>query len=115
MKYRTTLKSIRNDWNASIIIPYCAAENLLYGAEPVAYAAGVYGWNADVYDVGGGICICTGYRPTGTVRPSHDVIKAADRAAASLIASIPATDYERRRDAVAAFRRSWATSTAFDF
>jgi hypothetical protein len=28
---------------------------------PVAYSAGTYGWNFDVYEVGG-VAICTGYR-----------------------------------------------------
>lgn len=37
------------------------------------YTAGVYGWNADIYDIGGGIALVTGYRPFG-VRLADDQV-----------------------------------------
>ena len=47
-----------------IKIGYCAAHNLLKGLDRIGYMAGVYGWNADVYDAGGAY-IVTGYRFRG--------------------------------------------------
>lgn len=44
-----------------IKISYCGAWYLLKDLQPVGYTAGVYGWNADVYDVPGA-WIVTGYR-----------------------------------------------------
>lgn len=41
---------------------YCSAQYLLTGLEPVAYTAGKYGWDCDVYTLPGGVYICTGYR-----------------------------------------------------
>ena len=60
MKYRTSIKNIRNSANP-LYIPYCGAQFLLKPFEPVAYTAGVYGWNFDVYEFPEAT-ICTGYR-----------------------------------------------------
>ena len=65
MKFETTQKYMRNLWGSDLYsVGYCGAYYLLWGLEPVAYNAGVYGWNCDYYYVNG-ICICTGYRPHG--------------------------------------------------
>lgn len=64
MKFRTTQKEIKNGYYNIISIPYCDAQFLLKGNEPIAYTAGVYGWNADIYSHGG-VAIVTGYRPFG--------------------------------------------------
>lgn len=42
-------------------IPYCAGSELLRGYGRIAYNAGVYGWNFDVYIIGQNV-VCTGYR-----------------------------------------------------
>lgn len=67
MKYRTTAKAIRNNFKV-FAAGYCGLQNLLEYTQPNAYTAGVYGWNADVYEFGG-IAIVTGYRPFGTSIP----------------------------------------------
>ena len=63
-KYRTTAKAIRDAMRAgtpTVALGYCELQRLLGCADPVAYTAGVYGWNFDVYRLGG-LTICTGYR-----------------------------------------------------
>lgn len=67
MKYRTTAKAIRANYNDVVSLSYCEAQNLLNAtAEPEAYTCGVYGWNADIYRATTpGKVIVTGYRPFG--------------------------------------------------
>ena len=74
MKFKTTRKEINNNYYNVISIGYCNAQYLLNGKNPIAYNAGYYGWNADVYDVNG-VAIVTGYRPWGNIKPDYDTIK----------------------------------------
>ena len=83
MVYRTTNRAIRNGFSKVIQIPYCYAQELLSCVERTAYTAGVYGWNADLYDFGN-VAICTGYRPVGNVNPDIEVVKAYERKANDL-------------------------------
>lgn len=81
-KYRTTAKAIRDAMKAgapTVALGYCEL-HLLGCADPEAYTAGVYGWNFDVYRLGG-LTICTGYR--GMIGADVDVT-AVRKAAAAL-------------------------------
>lgn len=64
-KFKITRKEIKENYRA-VSVPYCALQSLLDRKRPIAYNAGVYGWNYDVYDFrwefSTDICICTGYR-----------------------------------------------------
>ena len=73
MKYRTTQKAIRSGFNAVIAVPYCALQTLLTFESPVAYTVRREGWGADIYDVGNGVAIVTGYAPFGNYKPSYEV------------------------------------------
>lgn len=53
MKFRTTKKAIMANYGNVIKVDYCDLQNLLKYESPIAYTAGVYGWNADIYDFGG--------------------------------------------------------------
>lgn len=61
MKIKTTRKAIVNGSVNVKCAGYCDLQHLLRNHEPIAYNAGVYGWNFDVYEVYG-VTICTGYR-----------------------------------------------------
>ena len=74
MKFKTTRKEINQNYKNVICVGYCQAQDLLRGKNPIAYNAGVYGWNADIYDVNG-VAIVTGYQPFGNIRPDYDTIK----------------------------------------
>ena len=65
MKMQTTQKDIMNSFEHVVSAPYCALQHVFAGTDPIAYTAGRYGWNADVYDVGDGIAVVTGSRPFG--------------------------------------------------
>ena len=64
MKLKTTNKQIRANFYEVLSIGYCEAQYLLNYKNPFAYTCGVYGWNADFYEIGI-VCISTGYRPIG--------------------------------------------------
>lgn len=64
MKYRTTNKTVKTSYEKVYKIGYCHAQMLLRFENPIAYTAGKYGWNSDIYDFGS-VAISTGYRPTG--------------------------------------------------
>lgn len=61
MKFKTTIKAIREDSVNVRSAGYCNLSHLLRAHDADAYTAGVYGWNFDVYEVYG-LTICTGYR-----------------------------------------------------
>ena len=85
MKIQTTQKNILNSFEHVVQAPYCALQHVFAGTEPTAYTAGKYGWNADIYDVGGGIAIVTGYRPFGE-KIDRDFFPAWEAAAQKAIA-----------------------------
>lgn len=61
MKYKTTRKAIVNGSVNVRCAGYCDLFCLLRNHEPIAYTAGIYGWNFDVFEVYG-VTICTGCR-----------------------------------------------------
>lgn len=73
MKFKTTQKEIRENYNKIICVPYCGLQTLLNYESPVAYTVRREGWAADIYDMGGGVAIVTGYTPFGNIRPSYEL------------------------------------------
>lgn len=73
MKFKTTQKEIRANYNKIICVPYCGLQTLLNYENPVAYTIRREGWAADIYDMGGGVAIVTGYAPFGNIRPSYEL------------------------------------------
>ena len=73
MKFKTTQKEIRANYNKIICVPYCGLQILLNYESPVAYTVRREGWAADIYDMGGGVAIVTGYAPFGNIRPSYEL------------------------------------------
>jgi hypothetical protein len=73
MKFKTTQKEIRANYNKIICVPYCELQNLLNYESPVAYTVRREGWAADIYDMGAGVAVVTGYAPFGNVRPSYEL------------------------------------------
>ena len=57
MKFKTTQKEIRANFNKIICVPYCGLQTLLSYESPVAYTVRREGWAADIYDMGGGVAI----------------------------------------------------------
>lgn len=72
MKIKLTNKQLEATNKQVIRIGYCGAQYLLRGLNAYAYNKGVYGWNWDAYDIGGGVCVCTGYRNLTGARVKYD-------------------------------------------
>ena len=84
MKFRATQKEIKANFDKIISVPYCGLQNLLNWESPVAYTARREGWAADIYDMGGGVAIVTGYAPSGNIRPPHELLKRYEAQAESI-------------------------------
>ena len=65
MKVRMTRNGLKAGADVVVKVLHTQADALLTGLEPDGYNSGVLGWNWDAYNLGGGVCVCTGYRPTG--------------------------------------------------
>ena len=64
MAIKTTRKSINETFRNVYSVPYCSVQYLTMDIAPMAYTAGIYGWDADIYAFGS-TAIVTGYRPFG--------------------------------------------------
>ena len=99
MKFKTTRNQINQNYNNVICIGYCDAQYLLQGKNPIAYNAGVYGWNYDLYTIGG-VAIVTGYRPWGTIHPGYNTIKKYDDEARKILHDPTIKEYQSRLDKI---------------
>lgn len=97
MKVQTTKKAVKNNYSKIIRIGYCDLQTLLSLEEPFAYTAGVYGWNANIYDLNG-IALVTGYRAFGEISPSWELIEKYEQKAKEVIDLI--YNYEERKEAL---------------
>lgn len=97
MKFKTTQKEIRANYNKIICVPYCGLQTLLNYERPVAYTVRREGWGADIYDIGGGVAIVTGYAPFGNVRPGYDICRKYEKQAEKIRYNYDLS-YDRQRD-----------------
>ena len=95
MKFKTTMKKIKEENNKIIRLGYCDAHTLLSCSQPIAYTCGVYGWNADIYKING-VVIATGYRAFGNVKPSRELINYYEEKAKTL--KNDALNYEEKKN-----------------
>lgn len=67
MKTKTTRTEMYNFWGKERVIElgYCAIQSITPYLRETHYTCGVYGWNANIYELDN-FAICTGYRPFGT-------------------------------------------------
>ena len=97
MKFKTTRKAIKANSRIILKVGYCDLQSLLRFKDPVAYTSGTYGWNADIYEMGG-VTIVTGYRPFGNYH-NGDLV-AEYEAKAHNIATDYQVDWETRKNEV---------------
>lgn len=62
MKFKTTKKNMKNNYNRIISVGYADAQYLLSHENAIAYSTRAEGWACDYYDVDG-VLISTGYAP----------------------------------------------------
>lgn len=95
MKFKTTQRETRENFDKIIRIPYCGLQNLLNYENPIAYTVRREGWGADIYNMGGGVAIATGYAPFGKIRPSYEVREKYEKEAENICYNY---SYEKRRE-----------------
>jgi len=80
-KIRATRKEMQQNYQIASI-GYCDAQYLLKYESPVAYTAGINGWQADYYDIDG-VVISTGYNPIAekNIKCDYKTIKHYDNQA----------------------------------
>lgn len=100
MKFKTTKKEVKEGYRNIIKIGYCDLQYLLYYRNPIAYTSGTYGWNADIYEIGRGSAICTGYRPFGDIKADYELIREYDDKARALIALSTEIDFAEIKGAL---------------
>ena len=84
MKYKTTIKALRNYGYNVVRCGYCDLQTLFNYRSPDAYTSGVYGWNFDVYELDN-LTICTGYRGMIGETIPHDIIRKYETLAKKII------------------------------
>ena len=87
MKYKTTQKAIKENYRKIINVGYAELQSLLKHLEPIAYTAGAYGWNADIYTIDG-VAIVTGYRPFGNIKADYDICEKYENEANQIMQSV---------------------------
>lgn len=74
MVVKVTQKQVKEIYGEKIIsVPYCTWQSILRPFDPFAYNAGIYGWNFDIYDVGGW-AIVSGYRTIKTEKEDYKLM-----------------------------------------
>ena len=106
MKFKTTQKAIKANYNTIICVPYCGLQNLLNYESPVAYTVRREGWAADIYDMGGGVAIVTGYAPFGNVRPSYELRERYETQAEKIYYDY-SLSYEQQREGLKSLARDF--------
>lgn len=79
MKFKTTKKAMRENYNTILKIGYCNIQNLLQYEDAIAYSTRAEGWACDYYKVGN-VIICEGYAPIGKSVP-YDLQREYDKKA----------------------------------
>ena len=86
IKYKTTMKKIKENNTKVISIGYCAAQNLLRFNEATAYASGTYGWNCNFHQINEHTVIATGYRTSGKLA-DYTIVEKYDGLASEIISN----------------------------
>lgn len=71
MKVKVTKKQVLDNYYHVISVGYCDLQDLLRFKNANYYTCGVYGWSCDIYDLGNGVALSTGYRPFGNLKASY--------------------------------------------
>lgn len=71
MKFKTTKKAMRDNYNNILSVGYCSMQYLLKYQEPIAYSAGTNGWACDYYIIDN-VLISEGYSPLNNKNTTYD-------------------------------------------
>lgn len=74
MKFKTTQKAIRTNYDYVICVGYCDLQHMLSTINPIAYTVRREGWGCDIYELAPNVALTTGYAPFGNIKPAYDII-----------------------------------------
>ena len=94
MKFKTTKKAIKENYDTILSIGYCNAQHLLKYEKEIAYSTRAEGWACDYYEVNG-VCISTGYAPIG-ISVDYETIRKYDLQAEKIAYNYDFT-YEQKK------------------
>ena len=96
MVFKTTTAEIKRQSYYTVCAGYCEIDRLLTYTPRIAYTAGCYGWNYDVYEIDG-LVICTGYRgmPGKRIKNAEKYEKLANKI---LCSEKPYSDKKKKLD-----------------
>lgn len=95
MKKQVTQKFIKENYKNIISVGYCDLQTVLRYEDSKYYNAGVYGWNADIYQIDNDTVIVTGYRPFGNIKTSYEVTRKYEEEARKVVTNTPFGSEER--------------------
>jgi hypothetical protein len=103
MKFKTTKKTMRENYHYIIGTGYCNAQYLLQYEEPRAYSTRAEGWACDYYDIDK-VLISTGYAPlsNSNTKCTYDIVRRYDDAAQAITG-----EYEERKTATHALLQAF--------
>lgn len=108
MKFKTTSKQIKNNYDSRFIwqCGYCELQSIFKGVSPIAYTCGVYGWNYDLFIVEG-VAFTTGYRSMIGREIPYDLIKRYNKKVAAIDSKYSWGEYEKKLKAMERLRKSF--------
>lgn len=95
MKVRVTRKEVLSNYTNVIRIGYCDLQYMLTHRDANFYTAGIYGWNANIYEIDHATAIVTGYRSFGDIRPSYELVKAFNDKARAIYHDMDMSHYAK--------------------
>ena len=85
MKVKVTKSAVRKGFCTVISVGYCEAQYLLNFEKPFGYSERAEGWACDYYNING-VCISTGYSPTG-ISVDYSVLSEYEKRACEIVNS----------------------------
>lgn len=80
MKLKITNKKVKENYARIYNLNTCKSDRILSLFNAFGYTCGIYGWNADFYDIDG-VCVCVGYRSLIGQMPTEEQKKKINKLA----------------------------------
>lgn len=100
LKVQVTKKQIKDNYRNVICVGNLNLYYLLRFKEARFYTAGMYGWNADVYEINNNTVIVMGDRPFGDIKAEYGIIKGFEDRARKIITRSDFLKYEEQEKAI---------------
>ena len=100
LKVQVTKKQVMNSYRHVICVGGSSLYYLLRFKDARFYTAGIYGWNADVYEISNNTVIVMGDRPFGNIEPEYDIARGFEDRAREIIVRSDFLEYAEQEKAI---------------